>query len=855
MLRRIRTRRSPFATRAGAVSVAAAVTLTLVSALTAPAANADTPPVAPVYSSVQLEVGSAPGVPVPQGDVDLFGEQSMGRTQILTDEALCLAPPESGSPELVHCSVDDYPYYAVENSFLPVPVDATPDRTSSDHDDQWFRLVTAVEEDNCLSLQPGQSLYDVTSATCDASDPAQTFRAMEAPDPLGMYLGWQSILDLAVLGATTECTEFALNADEPARCKVAVSAHPDQWFDPGDANIHQYGVLGTKLLGCGTAAGPDGGTFFHNGSSSTITTSLTSSVSSTSSSTATTTYGSTTTLNVSGGVKDVFSVSLNEAFQYNTSSVTASSATQTTQSTVSGAVKPGEYLMTAWSEGVYTLDGLWKFGIAIAESSGAGLDWTIPATSSYPALTGEQEDYGLVSAITSAALKSCTATPPSTAVTRPAMTSDLTTCDDASPAAPSGEVGSWVYVCPGDWAVPPGSDPTPQFSYQWSITSGGGAPLIPLDGADESGFRIEPSTSGGKTVYLRVAVAEAVTSPTSRLASDYVLSPDEVTVNPAQVESPSAPAPVGFVDQVPHALVGSPYSASLVEPGSGPVSDVTASGVPDGFTVSSDGVLTGNPTSASTSTVVLTDAASGATGTLVLDALEPHPDFQHGPEISGTVGEPLSTSVVTPASVFSTLSVADGSLPPGLTLSTSGRLTGVPLAAGRFRVTLQSASGDISAVDVVIDDVATGYATALQPARAGEAYSAQTVARPGSRALYSFAEAAESTWVVLDTATGAVSGTPDRVGSTTFAVRNVLDPSEPAVVFVVEVDPQGSATSPSADPSTAPVGAPAASASGGPHGASLPATGTEPGIPLVLGILLAAVGVVLLTRSRRTASR
>jgi hypothetical protein len=803
-------------------------------------------------------VKSAPGVPVPRGDVDLFAEPTFGRTQILTDQALCLSPASTfGSTVSVgQCSMDDEPVIAYDLSYLLVPVDAGPDRDSTQEDDHWFRVVSNVDYGQmCLSLQPGQSLYDAIGEVCDASDPSMMFRAIEAPDPVGIFLGWQSIVDLAVLGATGDCTATAANPDNPPYCLVAVKDHPTQWFDPRDKNIHQYGKLGTQLLGCGTAAGPDGSTFFHNDSSSPVTTSLTSSVSSTSSSTATTTYGSTTTLNASGGVKDVFSVSLNEAFSYSTSTVKASTQTQTTQSTVTETVKPGEYLMTAWSQEVYTLDGYWKFGVQIPETSGQGLDWTITASSNYPALTGNEENYGLVSAVTSAAVKSCTASPPSTSATKPTMTSDLTTCQDPSPAPASGEIGSWVYACPGTWDTPPGDDPAQQFSYQWSITAGGGAPLIPLDGADESGFRIEPSTSGGKTVYLRVAVAEAVTSPTSRLASDYVLSPDEVTVTPA-VGAPVGTAPVRFVSRTPDALVGSPYSASLVAPSSGDVSAVTATGLPSGFQLSPDGTLSGTAATASESTITLTDEANGVSTTLGFSALEPHPDFLHGPEIIGVVGTPMTTRIVTDDSVFSTISVAEGALPSGLTLSADGTLSGTPMTSGRSRVVFASASGNRSAVDIILGDVPARFDTALPRGRAGEAYTAETVVQPGSRALYTFAGpegAGKPEWATLDSSTGRVSGTPTKSGPVSLAVRNVLDPTAPAQAFIIDIDQSDSpAPTPSASTPSTPV------AAGGPpttpHGESahLANTGSNPWAPLAGGLLLCAAGYAL-TLWRRSA--
>lgn len=136
---------------------------------------------------------------------------------------------------------------------------------------------------------------------------------------------------------------------------------------------------------------------------------------------------------------------------------------------------------------------------------------------------------------------------------------------------------------------------------------------------------------------------------------------------------------------VPSALAGSPYHATLSATGGTPPYAWTASGLPSGLTLDASGQLTGTPTAVGTreATISVSDAdATRATGTVTITVNAPTMTL---------VGKRLPTA--TQGSRYRTRLIAAGAtswtgtgLPAGLRLTPRGLLTGKPRAKGRFRV-------------------------------------------------------------------------------------------------------------------------------------------------------------------------
>ena len=140
--------------------------------------------------------------------------------------------------------------------------------------------------------------------------------------------------------------------------------------------------------------------------------------------------------------------------------------------------------------------------------------------------------------------------------------------------------------------------------------------------------------------------------------------------------------------------VGTPYYVTLTESGgTAPYtwSQTSGGAMPGGMTFTSQGILTGTPTTAGNFgpyvfTVTDTTAATASTGslTLTINALTLSVATASLP--NGTVGAPYSfTLAATGGSAPYTWSeTSGGSLPPGLSLSSAGVLSGTPTAGGTY---------------------------------------------------------------------------------------------------------------------------------------------------------------------------
>jgi YVTN family beta-propeller protein len=145
----------------------------------------------------------------------------------------------------------------------------------------------------------------------------------------------------------------------------------------------------------------------------------------------------------------------------------------------------------------------------------------------------------------------------------------------------------------------------------------------------------------------------------------------------------------------PNGTVGAAYSFTYTSTGS-PTFSVTAGSLPPGLSLSSAGVISGTPTTAGTfsGTVTATngtapDATQNFSITIV--AVATPPTITNGPPPNGTVGVVYSfTYTSTGAPTFS---VTAGSLPPGLSLSSAGVISGTPTIAGTFSGTVTATNG------------------------------------------------------------------------------------------------------------------------------------------------------------------
>jgi large repetitive protein len=250
---------------------------------------------------------------------------------------------------------------------------------------------------------------------------------------------------------------------------------------------------------------------------------------------------------------------------------------------------------------------------------------------------------------------------------------------------PSGQVGA-AYA--GQFAAVGGAPP-----YVWSGSAGGG--LSVSSGGAVSGT---PTTAGMFTVSVTVTDS-AGTKATGNFS---------VTVNPSSLLVTTSVLPGG--------ALGSSFSASLTATGGTPPYTWTGSGLPNGVTLSSSGALSGTPTSPGQFTVTVTvKDAAGVTATASFSVTIAAAPLK------------ITTTGISPPTLGTSFSLAFGAtggtppfmwnatgLPSGVTISSTGTLSGTPAALGTSSITVTvKDSGGLTASETLNLTVALPAAPTL----------------------------------------------------------------------------------------------------------------------------------------------
>jgi hypothetical protein len=255
-----------------------------------------------------------------------------------------------------------------------------------------------------------------------------------------------------------------------------------------------------------------------------------------------------------------------------------------------------------------------------------------------------------------------------------------------------------------------------------------------------------------------------------------------------------APAIVNDSSVTAGGTAGTAFNFTVVAAGS-PTS-YTASPLPAGLSISvTTGAITGTPTSAGSTVVTIgaTNASGTTTSTVTIDIVAAPGDapiITNAASAGGIVGTPFSFAII--ASGSPTSYDAPG-LPAGLSINTvSGVISGTPSATATVTVMI-SATNDFGTAEASLA-ITVISATVHVPVRGpvGVIDLTNGAGAPPSGTVYAVAGLPKG--LVLDPATGLVTGTASKPGTYTVTYRTVTTVNGvktygPRMTLVIVIDP------------------------------------------------------------------
>jgi hypothetical protein len=231
---------------------------------------------------------------------------------------------------------------------------------------------------------------------------------------------------------------------------------------------------------------------------------------------------------------------------------------------------------------------------------------------------------------------------------------------------------------------------------------------------------------------------------------------------------------------LPSGQINVPYTTQLTATGGvGSPYTWSATGLPSGVTIANTtGLIAGIPRASGPFTIAVTVGDSSGTTATQNYALTIAPaslTFSGAPFSNGAVGIAFTSAVSVTGGAGPYTFTATG-LPPGLTLSTTGTLSGTPATAGTFSIAVTAtdvSGGTVSgSFSITIAQKLVVTAATIPNAVVGTAISAVQLTATGGTPPYQWQSATLPPGLSL-ALNGTLSGTPAAAGSFTFTVYAV----------------------------------------------------------------------------------
>lgn len=314
---------------------------------------------------------------------------------------------------------------------------------------------------------------------------------------------------------------------------------------------------------------------------------------------------------------------------------------------------------------------------------------------------------------------------------------------------------------------------------------------------DTKGQGVTWSMTGGGSLTGQTSTGVTFQAPVSGAASNATITATSVSDSKitASLTISVSPAPTFGSISLPNATEGAAYSQSVTATGgAGALTYSLASGsLPAGLNLNgSTGAITGTstgPTGKSTFTVKATDsstagAKSATSASVSITVILPaNPSITTTSLPGGQVGTSYNQSITTTGGVAPlTLTIGAGTLPPGLTISGPGTISGTPTTVGTYAFTVKVTDSATPTPQTGTKALSIAVAAAATPLSiTTSSLSGGTVGSAYSATLQSNGGIAPVTWSVtagtlpaglsLNSSTAAISGTPTTVGTSSFTVQ------------------------------------------------------------------------------------